>query len=49
MFFEAKEGVLDLINEYEMQLRTCAEWENEDRGDNTSEVKGRTNLPEQRG
>lgn len=45
-FYEAREGMLELINMYEDMLRRCEEDENQDAGEAVCRVEGKTQLPE---
>ena len=48
-FYEAREGVRDIIGNYEELLRQCAQAENENYGGGNAAVEGRTNLLESDG
>mmetsp|Transcript_16494 Transcript_16494/g.51597 ORF Transcript_16494/g.51597 Transcript_16494/m.51597 type:complete len:524 (-) Transcript_16494:9-1580(-) len=45
-FYEAREGMLELINSYEEMLRKCTDDENADAGEEVSRLVNRTQLPE---
>mmetsp|Transcript_25120 Transcript_25120/g.52148 ORF Transcript_25120/g.52148 Transcript_25120/m.52148 type:complete len:518 (+) Transcript_25120:79-1632(+) len=45
-FYESREGMLDIINQYEQMLRQCCQDENADAGEDVSGLCGETKLPE---